>query len=108
MEEKTGLIKGITCQYRKIDPEQVAFLCQRAGLNAADVKEMLRYNIMTVNQFAQLAKLSVSHTLNKTRASVIEGGIGTELDYCYPFADAEGDGPKFIVRNEKSEKYLKA
>jgi hypothetical protein len=108
MEEKIGLIKGIECRLVKTDAELIEMLAKRTEISAEKVKEMMRYNIFTINQFATLTKLSVSHILNKTRPSVINGGIGTELNYCYPFQDTENEGPKFIYRDEKAEKFLKA
>lgn len=108
METKVGLINNVTCQFKKIDPELIDRIHQRTSIEPEIIRNILRYNILTINQFAKLAKLSVSNVLNKTRASVVNGDVGTELDFCYPFSDDENDGPKFIFRNEKAEKYLKA
>ena len=108
MEEKLGLLKGVECKFVKTDPELIQALVVRTGMNEDAVKAMMRYSMFTVNQFSDLTGLSVSHILNKTRPSVINGSVGVELDYCYPFRDKDNDGPKFIVRNAKAEKYLKA
>ncbi|MDX9913921.1 MAG: hypothetical protein RBS77_05060 [Candidatus Moranbacteria bacterium] len=110
MEEKFGLITGIECKYVKTDPELIESIATRTGITPQRVKSMMRYNIFTIGQFAELSDLAVSSILNKTRPSVVDketGALGTELDYTYPFKSAKMDGPKFIIRNEKSEKYLR-
>jgi len=108
MEDLTfGLIKGVECKFAKSDPDVVESIAQKTMLTPEKVKSMLRYNIYTINQFAIISQLSVSTILNKTRPTIINGAINTELDYCYPFQDVDSDGPKFILRNEKSEKYLR-
>ena len=108
MEDKVGLLRGYECKFSKTNDDLILQLADKTTLNKEIVREMMRYNVFTINQFSFLARLSVSHVLNKTRPSVIDGAISTELDYCYPFSDPDGTGPKFIVRNSKSEKYLKA
>ena len=110
MEEKFGLITGIECKYVRTDPEVIEAISKRTGIDSARVKVMMRYNIFTIGQFAELSQLAVSSILNKTRPSIVNketGALGTELDYTYPFQSGKTEGPKFILRNEKSEKYLK-
>ena len=110
MEEKFGLITGIECRYVKTDPEIIEAIAKRTGIDQQRVKSMMRYNIFSVLQFSELSQLAVSSILNKTRPSIVNketGDLGTELDFCYPFQTKNQSGPKFVVRNEKSEKYLK-
>jgi hypothetical protein len=107
MEEKIGLVKGIECKFVKTEPALIDALAQKTGVDVEKIKVILRYNVFTINQFALLTGLSVSHILNKTRPSVINGKPDTELNFCYPFLDEEGDGPKFIFRDEKAERLLK-
>jgi len=108
MEEISfGLLKGIECRFVKTDPEIVEFISNKRGIGQERVREMLRYNIFTFNQFSRLTQMTIGMITNKTRPSVINGGYNTELDYCFPFQDDERKGPKFIVRNEKSEKYIR-
>jgi len=109
MEEKFGLIKGVECKFVKTDSELIESLAKKLELPVDKTKEMMRYNMFTVNQFAQLTGLAVSSITNKARPSINSDGIWyTELDYCFPFSDKENEGPKFIIRNEKAEKLLKA
>jgi hypothetical protein len=108
MEEKIGLIKDIECRFVKTDPETIDAIALKRTIDADIVRRMMRYNMFTIRQFAKLTGVTVSHILNKTSVSVINGIIGTELDYCYPFRDTDMEGPKFIVRNEKAENHLKA
>jgi len=110
MEEKFGLISGIECKYVKTDPELIDAISQRTGIEPHKVKVMMRYNIFTIAQFAELSQLAISSILNKTRPSIVDketGGLGTELDFTYPFQTSKTEGPKFILRNEKSERYFK-
>lgn len=111
MEEKFGLITGIECKYVKTDPEIIEAIAKRIDTDPQRVKSMMRYNIFSVLQYSELSGLAVSSILNKTRPSIVDKEvckIGTELDFCYPFQTKNQVGPKFIVRNDKSEKYLKA
>ena len=106
MEEKTGLITGIECKLSKTDGALIESIASRREISQDKVRCMMRYNMFTINQFSNLTGLSVSHVLNKTRPSVIDGKIDTELNFCYPFQDSMNEGPKFILRDKKSEKYI--
>lgn len=108
-EEKKefGLLSGVECKFVKTDPEIIDAIAARINLDPAKVKAMMRYNIFTVKQFSELSGLAISSIINKTRPINRENGWETDLDFAYPFADSKDSGPKFIVRNEKSEKYLK-
>jgi hypothetical protein len=70
------------------------------------VKNALRYNVWTMEQFSMLTGLAYSTIRNMTRPDFVGGVIDTKLDFCYPFSSINSKGGKFIVRNEKSEKYL--
>ncbi len=107
MEEKFGLISGIECQFVKIDQALNDAISERTGIPIEMVRTYLRYNMFTVNQFSQLTKMAVSTITNKMRPSYRDSVLTTELDYCFPFSDEENEGPKFVIRNSKSEKYLK-
>ena len=76
MEEKFGLIQGIECRFVKTDPEIVEAISKRTGIDALKVKYMMRYNIFTVAQFAELSQLAISSILNKTRPTIIEKSTG--------------------------------
>jgi hypothetical protein len=108
MEEKFGLMQGVECKFVKTDPEIIEAIAKRQNIDTLKVKSMMRYNVFTIRQFADLSGLAVSSIINKTRPLIREGELSTDLDYCYPHQDATDSGPKFIVRNEKSEKYLQA
>ena len=79
-------------------------------LDEALVDKMMRHNVFTMNQFVDLTGFSFTGINNKTRYSVrgLNKEIYTDLDYCHPYPDKDGDGPKFIVRNEKSIAFLKS
>jgi len=107
MEEKFGLIKGIRCQLQKTEPELIKALSKKTGMDVDRIKTIMLYNIFTVSQFAHITNLAVSTITNKTRPLMIDGKYDTELDYCYLYPDKEGNGPKFIIRNSKTDKYLR-
>ena len=92
MSETFGLIKGTKCLLRKADPEIVVTLSEKREIDPSLVKEMMGYNLFTVNQFANLSGLSVSAIHNKMRPILIGDTWSTELDFCYPFRDKDGDG----------------
>ena len=108
MEEKLGLINGIECKFVKTDPSLIESLAKSTGMTTDMIKGMMRYNIFTVNQFSQLTGKAISTITNLTRPIYREGALVTDLDFCFPFADNVNEGPKFVIRNEKAEKYLQA
>ena len=108
MEEKIGLINGVECKFVKTDPALIESITKRTGLPIELVKTAMRYNVFTVNQFSQLTGKAISTITNMARPNYKEGRLVTELDYCFPFPNNGHEGPKFIVRNSKSEKYLQA
>jgi hypothetical protein len=72
------------------------------------IKDMMRYNVWTVKMYSDLVCLDISTITSYTRPAIVAPNtIGYKLDVCYPFADVNGTGPKFILRNEKSEKLLR-
>jgi len=108
MEEKLGLITGIECKFVKTDPSLIESLANRTGMTTDKIKGMMRYNIFTVNQFSQLTGKAISTITNLTRPIYRNGVLVADLDVCFPFEDNVSLGPKYVVRNEKAEKYLKA
>ena len=110
MEEQFGLIKGIECKFAKTEPALIDAISKRTEIPVDKVRTMMRYNVFTVNQFADLTGLAVSTITNKTRPLInkASGKWETELDYCFLYPDKDNEGPKFVVRNEKAEKLLKA
>jgi len=107
-QQKFGLLKGIECRFVKTDPELIEAIATKLGLSIAQVKGLMRYNMFTVPQFVKLTGLTRSMIEDRTQPSVVDGAYNTNLDYTYPFSSIDKDGPKFIVRNKKAEKYLKA
>lgn len=107
-EKKFGLIPGVVCTLKKTEPSIIDAISKKTGIPADRVKKMMLYNILTINQFSQLSEMPISTVTNKTRPAFVGETINTELDWCFPFSDKDNEGPKFILRNEKSEKFLKA
>ena len=108
MDEKIGLVKEQIRLIKK-DDELISHLSKKLDLTdlyKERLADILRYNVWTVSQFSDLTGLSKPTITNKMRPLYKNGSLVTELDFCYPFADLDGPGPKFIVRNEKSERLL--
>ena len=108
MEERIGLINGVECKFVKTDIALIESLSERTGMSIDMVKTVMRYNVFTMNQFSQLTGKAISTITNMTRPNYKGGILVAELDFCFPFPDKDNEGPKFVVRNSKSEKYLKA
>jgi hypothetical protein len=102
-----GLLNGIECQFVTKDQVLIDGIVKKTGMPVDKVQAMLRYNMFTFRQFSLLSGLTVSNITNKAKPSIINGVYDTELDYCFPFQAGEHKGFKFIVRNEKAEKFLK-
>lgn len=105
--EQLGYIEGTECKFVKTDPALIEKIAQKRKQPVEMIKKTMRYNVFTVAQFCTLTGLEPGTVNNHTRPSILNGVLGAKLDYCHPFPDGTGLGPKFIVRNEKSEKYLK-
>jgi hypothetical protein len=99
-------------QLRKTNEELEAAIAKNLDLNdeqKAKVHEMLQYNMLTTNQVSDLTGLSRVFVQNKLRPryKAASEEMTTELDFCYPFSDFSGIGPKFIVRNKKLDELLR-
>ena len=108
MNEKIGLVNEQVRLVRK-DDELIDRVMKARDISEEDkesIKDMLRYNMWTIKQLGDITGLNKSTILNKTRPIYRNGDLNTELDFCYPFSNLEGQGPKFIIRNEKSEVLL--
>ncbi|RLD56998.1 MAG: hypothetical protein DRI97_06280 [Bacteroidetes bacterium] len=108
MSHKIGIVKAPIRLVKK-DDELIDRVMDVRGLDnehRAAITEILRHNIWTTKQFSDLTGFKESTITNKTRPAYRNEELVTELDYTYPFADLAGMGPKFIVRNEKSEAML--
>lgn len=103
--EEFGML-DVECKFMKTEPELITSIATTRNLKPESVKKMTRYNMFTIPQFSLLTGLNVSTIHNYTRPSMEGSKLTTKLDFCYPFPNDEETGPKFIVRNEKSDKYL--
>jgi hypothetical protein len=119
MEDENGLL-NIEVALVKTDPDIIAKLlvrlkeCTKDEKNPytdeSQVKTLMRYNIWSIDQFCDVSGLKVSSVNNLARPVFSfseERLISSKLNYCFPHPDSGGKGPKFIVRNEKSEAYIK-
>lgn len=118
MEEGTGQVI-IEIALVKTDPEVIKKLfarlkeeskdCKNPYTDESQVRTLMRYNIWSIDQFCDVSGLKVSSVNNLARPtySFSEKKFNSKLNYCFPHPDSGGNGPKFIVRNEKSEAYIK-
>jgi len=108
METKLGLVKE-QVRLVKIDEQLVDRILKARGLGEDKrerIREMLRYNTWTTKQYSGLTGLAESTIANKCRPLWNGTEFDTALDFGYTHPDVDGDGPKFIIRNEKSEALL--
>ena len=108
-EEKIGLGDDKIRLIKKNDELALAIMKQQKlpEEKATLIAYIMRYNMWTMAQFGDLTGYAPSTITNLTRPFYNKAGeLVTELDFCYPFKSLEGSGPKFIIRNEKSESFL--
>jgi len=107
-EQKEEVLSGplVECRFVKTDPKLIERISIKRAIPINLVYAMMRYNMFTVNQYVQLTGLPQSTVTNKSRPNLVNGEIVFELKVVYPFQDSDGVGPKFILRNKESEKYL--
>ena len=119
MEENNGLV-NIEVAFVKTDTELLSKLftrlkeatkdCKFPYTNEGQIKSLMRYNVWSIDQFCDVSGLKVSTVNNLARPNYSfteEKLVSSKLNYCFPHSDSGGKGPKFIVRNEKSESYIK-
>lgn len=113
MEQKIlGLVEEEIRLVKKDEELALSIIKSRGWGNNQDkinyVYSCLRYNMFTVLQFAELSgiKESVLHNYYLSPSYNKESQLVTRLDHCFPFKSADKNGPKFIMRNEKSLKIL--
>lgn len=117
MEEEFAPL-NIQVAFVKTDPELIKKLLARLSAKDCDgcinpykdehqVKMLMRYNVWTIAQFCDVSGLAVSSVTNLARPTFSQGKLSVKLNVCYPFPDSDGNGPKFVVRNKKSENYIK-
>jgi hypothetical protein len=109
IEERIGMENNEIKLIKKND-ELVSKIMEQRKLSedkAQLVKSMMRYNMWTMKQFCDLTGYKESTVTNLTRPSYNKNNdVITQLDFCYPLRSLDRKGPKFIVRNEKSEQFL--
>jgi len=117
MEEEFDLA-NIEIALVKTEPEVIRRLFARLSSEANNgcknpykeekqVRKLMRYNVWTIDQFCDISGFRVGKISNLSRPNFDGTKYVSELDICYPFPESTGKGPKFIIRNEKSEKYIK-
>lgn len=68
------------------------------------------FPILTINQLASITGRDRDWINNKTRMQNKEGQTHLDIAYPYPNSEKEEDintGPKFIVRDDKCEEFIK-
>ena len=93
---------------KKINPELIERIIKARGIeDRHKAVKMMRHSCWTVKQFADLTGKTV-HQINKALnyGSMKGGELRPTLNVCFPFVDLDGDGPKFVLRDSKSEKFI--
>ena len=97
-------IKPLLC---KTDPKLVEEIAKKRAILLGRVKEMMMNNRWTVKQFADLIGKTTQYVHHLLKPEVKDFGIETRLNHCYPYPTSNDEGPKFVVRDVFSEKFLK-
>lgn len=98
---------GVDCILVETPNETIGAVKAKTKLSEERIRSMLQYNIFTIRQYSHLSNMMISTIMNKLKPKFSGGHIlSPELDICYPFPSSKSKGQKFIIRNEKSEKYL--
>jgi len=105
-DSDVGLIdlKPLLC---KTDPKLIEEIAKKRGILLGVVKDMMRNNRWTVQQYADLISKTTQYVNFLLKPKVENYGIETKLNRCFPYPHAKNNGPKFVVRDEKSEKFLR-
>lgn len=113
-------MENLEIEFVKTDPKIIKALfarlstedckgCKNPYSDVKQVRTLMRYNIWTIKQFSDVSGLTLSGVNNLLRPSIVGGKlVNAKMDVCFPHPDSDGHGPKFIVRNERSERYIKA
>jgi len=75
-------------------------------LDKKDVIKMLRYNAWTFRQYSELTGFREGSISNKGRPKFVGGEWVSDIDIVFPFPSMHSSGPRFVVNNEKSRKYI--
>ena len=103
--DEVGLIKSVVIKEVLNRPSVIKSIARKRSLTIKEVSDILRYNIVTVNQLSLITGCTVNCITQKTRPryNKEKGFVVTELDYCYPFSCLNGNGFKFVFRNKQCE-----
>lgn len=97
------------CILVETSPEMIEAVKIKTKISEEKIRSMLQYNIFTIKQYSHLTNMLISTIVYKLKPKFVSGHmLSPELDICYPFPSGKSKGQKYIVRNEKAEKYLKA
>jgi len=92
---------------KKVDPEFVSRIAHKHNIEPEKAHKMMRHSCWTVKQFADLTGKTISTINRELNYGSVKGGTMTpNLNICYPFEDKDGNGPKFVLRDKKSEEFL--
>jgi len=100
-------IEEITIKVVDNDSKLIDRISLERGIPRKRVDEILRYNVLTVQQLNDLTGKSVSTIQNLIRPRYVGGKMVIGLNKCYPFAVADDKkGFLFIHRNENCERFI--
>lgn len=107
MEDSTNVglvnIKPLLC---KTDPKLIEEIASKRGMLLGTVIKMMSNNRWTILQYSELVNKTTQYIHFLLKPEVTDYGIKTKLNHCFPYPTANNNGPKFVVRDEKSEKFL--
>ncbi len=102
-----GIVEDFEMKLVKTDLDLITEIAIKRDLLPDFVKEIMRYNRWTYNQYADLTGRKPHTLINHARQVImVDEKPTTKLQSCHPYPHSNGKGPKFIVRNENSMRFL--
>lgn len=102
-EKLNGIIPNVIVKEFETDPELIELIVKKRKLPKQQVEDMLRHNVLTVRQVADLSGKTIGY-INNISNGYYRGIF--ELNACFPFPQSVGP-QKMIYRNSKCELWLK-
>ena len=97
-------IDGVRVKKFKTSDHLIKRIAKQQRLDEKEVRDILEYNIITVNNLAKITGITKNHIHAKTKGYIRRGTqIYFPLNICDPFGD---EYMKFIYRNAKCQELI--
>lgn len=103
-----GLIEDVVVKEVITLPSTIKRLAVKRDVTITEIREVLRYNILSAKQLAFVTGTTVATVMAMAKPKYYHGSkkVETKLDYCFPFPIPEEVSFKFIFRNKRCEDFI--